>query len=253
MSPPLNTSTTPGTYSVSTVAGGLGAKSASGPVRVLVVDDDFMVADVHRRLVEREVGFVVVGVAHSGADALQLLESLKPDLVLLDIYLPDISGIDVLKHYRSSVDPSNADFLVVSAARDYPTIRSALQFGSFHFLIKPFTAEALTERLARYLAFRRHFGSSHFADQNDIDTGVQVLRASNTRLPKGLSAVTMNLVLRSLAGDGEYSASDVALACGVSRVSARRYLEYLAEVGDVELRLRYATAGRPEHLYRSRL
>ncbi len=220
------------------------------PIDVLIVDDDFMVADVHRRLVERETGFRVVGVANSGAEALRLMGELSPDLVLLDIYLPDFSGVEVLRRYRSSPG-GTADFLVVSAARDFPTIRSALQFGSFHFLIKPFTPDALSERLRRYATFHRNFGSGEEADQRDIDSGMQLLRRSADQLPKGLSAVTMSLVIKSMASGQEYTAVDIATASGVSRVSARRYLDYLAETGEVVLRLRYGT-GRPEHLYQLR-
>ncbi|MBB3038214.1 response regulator of citrate/malate metabolism [Hoyosella altamirensis] len=117
-------------------------------IRVLVVDDDFMVARVHRGMVERVPGFTVVGVAHTGTAALTMVDELAPDLVLLDVYMPDLSGIDVLRRLRSSDNP--VDVLIITAARDAETIRTALRGGVAHYIIKPFEWSTLRERLLHY-------------------------------------------------------------------------------------------------------
>ncbi|SDK13043.1 response regulator [Nonomuraea jiangxiensis] len=212
--------------------------------RVLVVDDDFMVARIHSGYVSRVPGFRVVSVAHNGADALAAVAESRPDLVLLDIYLPDMSGLDVLKAL------TGVDVLMISAARDVPTVREAMRGGAVNYLIKPFTAAALSERLRQYADTRRRLTAiGPEARQDDVDRlfGTKTIAS----MPKGLSTATCALVADTLREAGrDLSAAETAQLTGLSRVSARRYLEYLCGAGQAELRPRYGTAGRPEHRYR---
>lgn len=220
--------------------------------KVLVVDDDFMVADVHRRLVEREPGFTVVGVAHTAADALRAVTASAPDLVLLDLYLPDRSGLDVLAALRVSGAP--CDVVVITAARDLESVRAVMRLGGLHYLIKPFDSDALRAELLRVAQLRRTTASLDAAasmSQTDVDHAFAALRTPTPTLPKGLSAVTLNAVNAALAVGGDHSSVDVALAVGVSRASARRYLEHLVTIGLADLSLRYGATGRPEHRYQS--
>jgi response regulator of citrate/malate metabolism len=214
-------------------------------IRVLVVDDDFMVARIHSGYVARVPGFEVVSVAHTGAEALAAVAELRPDLVLLDIYLPDMSGLEVLKALH------DVDVLMISAARDVPTVREAMRGGAVNYLIKPFTAAALTERLRQYADTRERLTAiGPEARQDDVDRLFGLL-PSAAPMPKGLSAATCALVADTLREAGrDLSAAEAAQLTGLSRVSARRYLEYLCAVGQAELRPRYGTAGRPEHRYR---
>ncbi|WP_113702210.1 response regulator [Nonomuraea lactucae] len=214
-------------------------------IRVLVVDDDFMVARIHSGYVARVPGFEVVGTAHNGADALAAAAEHQPDIVLLDIYLPDMSGLDVLKELH------DVDVLVISAARDVPTVREAMRRGAVNYLIKPFTATALAERLQQYADTRRQLTAiGPEARQDDLDR-LFGTPSSAAALPKGLSATTCALVADTLRDAGrDLSAAEAAELAGLSRVSARRYLEYLCVAGRAELRPRYGTAGRPEHRYR---
>lgn len=217
--------------------------------RVLVVDDDFMVARVHTGFVQRVPGFVVVGAAHSGADAIAATERLAPDLVLLDIYLPDISGLEVLRRLREGATP--VDVLAITAARDADTIRTALRGGVVHYIIKPFTFDTLRDRLERYAAALQRLTATGQAGQADVDRLFGTLRPAAAALPKGLSAATAELVvavLRTSADD--LSAGECAALAGLSRVSTRRYLEHLVECGKAEVRMRYGGTGRPEHRYR---
>ncbi|GAA1753047.1 MULTISPECIES: response regulator [Streptomonospora] len=225
-------------------------------IRVLVVDDDFMVAKVNRRLVERVPGFTVVGEARTGAEALRLAEELRPDLLLLDIYLPDISGIDVLRRLRGGGSPQ-VDALMITAAREAATVRQALHGGAVHYIIKPFDAAALRERLTRYQEARRALEGPGVPGQDDVDrvfggaaAAPSGAGASGPAMPKGLTPESARLVEGELRRAGEASASECAGLTGLSRVSARRYLEYFVQAGSAEVRLRYGTAGRPERRYR---
>ncbi|GIH24316.1 transcriptional regulatory protein [Acrocarpospora phusangensis] len=217
--------------------------------KVLVVDDDFMVARIHGGYVARTPGFTVVSTAHTGRAAIAAVAEHAPDLVLLDIYLPDMSGLDVLRTIRGLARP--VDVLVITAARDIGTVRAALHGGAVNYLIKPFTAGALADRLARYADTHRRLAQlgSH-ARQEDVDR-LFGSALDSAPLPKGLSATTCALVVETLRRTGtDLSATETADLTGLSRVSARRYLEHLCATGRAELRPRYGTAGRPEHRYR---
>ncbi|MFF5937490.1 response regulator [Streptomyces sp. NPDC012508] len=217
--------------------------------KVLVVDDDFMVAKLHSRYVSTVDGFSVVGVAHSGGEALRLADRLRPDLVLLDIYLPDMDGVSVLRELRGA--GLAVDALFITAARDAGMIRSALRAGALHYLIKPFNQSALQEQLRHVASLRSRLDELDEARQEDVDQIFGTRPPGSRELPKGLAAHTADLVDGILRAhpDG-LSATECAEAGSLSRVSARRYLEYFAETGRVEITLRYGGTGRPERRYR---
>jgi response regulator of citrate/malate metabolism len=220
-------------------------------IRTLVVDDDFMAASVHRSFTERVPGFEVVGEALNGVDALHLVRRLRPDLVLLDIYLPDMSGLDVMRQLREPGMPP-VDVISITSAKDVATLRGAMQGGVIHYLVKPFSFLTFRERLESYAALKSRLDRLSEADQREIDRLYALLRAQGEgALPKGISAPTLALVVEIVRESAEdVSAAGVAKRAGISRGTARRYLEFLAESGSIDLTLRYGAAGRPEHLYR---
>lgn len=218
-------------------------------IKVLVIDDDFMVAKVHSGFVNNEPGFSVVGVAHSAKDALTAATVLSPDLVLLDIHLPDMNGLDLLQRLRD-IQP-DLDVLVISAAREMDTVRRALRGGIVHYLMKPFSREDLHERLEHYL---KTYQPLHQADQElqqaDVNRLFGLSGQNRRPLPKGCSAETMTLVEKIVKEAAQpISATETAEKLGTSRVSARRYLEYLAEENLAQVNLRYGGVGRPERRY----
>jgi response regulator of citrate/malate metabolism len=217
-------------------------------IDVLIVDDDFMVARIHQSFVERTPGFQVVGVAHNGAEALAATEQLQPDLVLLDVYLPDTSGLDLLKRLRETTP--ELDVLVISAAREVETVRRALRGGIVHYLMKPFTYDDLRERLEHYQDTYAALGrAEQEPDQADVDR-VFGLTPTDAQLPKGFSAETLRLVAEALRkSTDDLSAAETAATLGLSRVSARRYLEHLVDSNKAEVSLRYGGVGRPERRY----
>jgi response regulator of citrate/malate metabolism len=223
-------------------------------IRVLVVEDDPLLAAAHRRYVERVDGFTPVGVVHSGASALAFLGREPVDLVLLDFFLPDTSGLDVCRELRRAGHP--ADVLAVTSARDLDLVRAAVSLGVVQYVLKPFTFALFREKLESYAAYRAELERAEGGDavQQDVDRLFAALRRPSVEgLPKGLSAETYERVLDHLRRTGEdVSASDLAAAVGASRVTARRYLEHLVDQGLVDKTLRYGGAGRPEQLYRWR-
>ena len=359
--------------------------TAGAPVRVLVVDDDYRVAKIHEAYVERTPGFTVCGRAHSAAQALEAVAELRPDLVLMDVYLPDGDGLGVMRKLleapvpevpavvrgggagvgagleagfgigpdtglleapvpagqaagRSSgpgtdegagrggvglgtglgaglstglsTGPSTGfstdlgagqdgraggtaaalasasaaataaaaiasaasaaaaggstataravprpDFVVITAARDVNTVRTAMQLGAVHYLVKPFGYPAMAEKLASYRDLRRRIetldSAAADADQSAVDELFGLLRTPvlPAQPSKGHSAPTLELVRNAVRAAGDVSAAEVAERVGISRPTAQRYLSYLTRHGVVRLHLRYGTTGRPEHRY----
>jgi response regulator of citrate/malate metabolism len=225
--------------------------SDAAATRVLIVDDDFMVARVHTGFVTRTPGFEVVGSASTGADAVSLASGLAPDLILLDLYLPDRFGLDVLTDLRAA--GVGCDVIVITAAKEVDAVRGAIRLGVVDYLLKPFGYDDLRERLERYAARHRLLSGEEVRGQDDIDRALALTsRTPAAVLPKGLSPETVALVEEALASaDGSISASEAAEVVGISRVSARRYLEYFVGMGTAEVKLRYGSTGRPERRYRT--
>jgi response regulator of citrate/malate metabolism len=219
-------------------------------IRVLVVDDDFMVARVHTGFVSRIDGFEVVGTCHTGADAVAAAAELTPDLVLLDLYLPDQFGLDVLAELRTA--GRECDIMVITAAKEADAVRGALRQGVVDYVLKPFGFDDLRERLERYAAQREALTQAQVRGQEDIDRVLSRGGAGPAAaLPKGMSPQTAALVESALRdAEGNLSASETAEIVGLSRVSARRYLEHFCSIGQAEVSLRYGSAGRPERRYR---
>ena len=218
---------------------------------VLVVDDDFMVAEIHRRFVEQVDGFRAVGVARTGTEALSAARELRPQLILLDVYLPDMTGLEVLQRLRSEGD--RVGVIMITAARELDTVKGALDGGAADYLIKPFEFPQLKAKLEAFATRADALETSGGVDQSLIDSlfgGHAAASPQQEVLPKGLGAETGRLVLDAVRDAGEVSAAECADLVGISRVSARRYLEHYLSTGALELRLQYGV-GRPERRYRS--
>ena len=220
-------------------------------IRTLVVDDDPMAVLVHRQFTERVAGFEVVGEATTGRQAVELAEQLRPDLMLLDMYLPDLGGLEVLRRVRSA-GARETDVIATTSAKDVDVLRAAMRLGVVHYVVKPFTFRTLMERLETYAAARAQMAGMRHLGQRDIDRLYGLLRITGeSSLPKGISAPTLELVAELLRDSpGGTSAAALAEEAGFSLGVARRYLKFLADSGSVQLTLRYGAAGRPEHLYR---
>jgi response regulator of citrate/malate metabolism len=223
-------------------------------IRTLVVEDDPLTAEAHAAYVGKVLGFELVGITSTLGEALELIraaDSTAPiDLVLLDLNLPDGRGIDLARRLRT-VDLA-VDIIAITAVRDIEVVRTAISVGIVHYLIKPFSFPTFAAKLGTYLEYRRRLGeSSSSATQWEVDRMIGSLRSPVTLpIPKGLADTTLEMVLVYVrAVGGARSAAEVAEPLRLSRVTARRYLEHLAETGQVTRSPRYGTPGRPELEY----
>ncbi|OON82888.1 response regulator [Streptomyces tsukubensis] len=217
--------------------------TARPPLSVLVVDDDFRVAELHASLVRAVTGFTVTATAGSFREALSTAADSPVDLALVDLYLPDGSGTDLLRRLEG-------DAFVLSAATEGATVRRAMSAGALAYLVKPFPPELLAEKLRGYARFRQLTDTDH-VDQDAVESAYGALRgpARSRRAPVGTP--TGDLVLSAVKNSpAPMSAGEVGALLGVSRATAQRYLAGLVTSGLLRMRLRYGTTGRPEQEYR---
>ncbi|WP_163553398.1 response regulator [Candidatus Frankia alpina] len=222
------------------------------PINTLIVEDDAAFAAALRGYVESVPGFVVSGVARSDRQALSPAPRGRLDLILLDFFLSDMSGLDVCRALRAR--GSTLDIIAVSRVRDPAMVQAAMSYGVLQYVVKPFTATVFQHCLERYSAFRRQItaGPAGPVGQRDVDPVLSRLQpdGSGMTLPKRLSAATLDAVVDHLRGAVRpLSAYEVAGGLGLSRVTARRYLEWLAEQRLVTRSMNYGHTGRPRHLY----
>jgi len=218
------------------------------PIRVLVVEDDPVAADAHVLYVGRVPGFAAVGKAHTGAEARRMLDRMPVDLLLLDLHLPDVHGLQLARTLRAA--GYHADVIAVTSARDLAMVREGVSLGVVQYVLKPFTFPTLRDRLVRYAEFRGTAGEA--SGQDEVDRALATLRAPGpSALPKGLSAPTLSRVREALRGAEEgLTAAGVGESVGISRITARRYLEHLVETGRAGRSPLYGQVGRPELVYR---
>ena len=218
-------------------------------IDVLVVDDDTRVARVNAAYVAKVPGFRVAATAHSAAEALDRIEDRHVDLVLLDHYLPDRTGLALAQTVRER--GHQIDVIMVTAARDVGTVQAAMRHGALQYLVKPFSFAGLRGKLEAYATLRRTLDGGGEAEQAEVDRIFGALSAGPApELPKGHSPTTAELVRRAMmTAEGPLSAQELADATGLSRQTAQRYLKLLERTGRVRLSLKYGDTGRPEHRY----
>ncbi|KQY98502.1 hypothetical protein ASD19_06585 [Microbacterium sp. Root53] len=224
-------------------------------IRVLVVEDDPRTAAAHGEYVGRIEGFELAGIAHTASAARRELRDAvargeRIHLLLLDLNLPDGHGLTLCRELRAS--GLVVDVIAVTAVRELDAVRQAVAVGVVQYLIKPFVFEVFAQKLAAYRAFSdRMTAPVSTLSQREVDGAFAALRTSNAPgLPKGLSEETLDAVSELLAASEQArSASEVAEALGLSRVTARRYLEHLADRGVAVRAPRHGSRGRPELEY----
>jgi two-component system response regulator DctR len=225
-------------------------------IRVVVIEDDPMVQEINKNFIERVPFFRVVGMAANGAEGVSLVSRLQPDLVVMDVFMPVLDGVQTLTQMRAADEA--VDVIVITAAKDKPTIQNMLRYGAMDYIIKPFQFERIQQSLENYRNFRNQLNQAEIASQQEVDQLLFSKAAgpgkrrelSKEALPKGLHAVTLDQIVRQLAVQTEpLSAEDVAERVGIARVTARRYLDYLVKTGRVQLDVTYGGIGRPTNRY----
>ncbi|MFD2371478.1 response regulator [Brevibacillus sp. GCM10020057] len=223
-------------------------------VEVLIVEDDLRIVDINRRFVSKVDGFEVIATATNGAEAKELLAVTHPHLVLLDVYLPDMLGIDLVWHIRQHY--RDVDIIMITAAKEMDIVQESLRGGVFDYIVKPLVFERFRERLENY---REHLLQTKAAREIDQDLIDRILTRSRipgkpkeTAMPKGIDLLTLEKVLEAMrrTGNKGVSAEEIGKEIGTSRTTARRYLEYLVQEKKARPELIYGTVGRPERKYR---
>ncbi|SFB21687.1 two-component system, CitB family, response regulator CitT [Lentibacillus halodurans] len=222
-------------------------------IRVAIAEDDFRVAGIHEKFLSQIDDLQVVGKAMNGKDTLKLLNETEVDLLLLDIYMPDILGTDLLPEIRSSY-PS-MDIIVITAATDVEMVKNSLGYGVFDFIIKPLKMERFLETMKKYKHKKDLLDAYPEVRQEEVD---QILmskshhsrQSSNHELPKGVDPLTLEKVKDIIRAENSgVTAEETGEKMGASRTTARRYLEYLTSTGEVKAELEYGIVGRPERIY----
>jgi two-component system response regulator DctR len=219
-------------------------------IKVLIVEDDPMVAHINKKYTETVKGFTVIGVAKTGKDALNFLEQNTVDLIVLDLYLPQISGLEALDALRR--EGQEVDVIVITAADDSKTVAKVLRYGVIAYIEKPFQFERYQSVLEAYRDFFQKTNQKQRLNQEDIDC-LSVVRkeAVSEEMPKNFSSSTLGTLVRYLVSQNQFlSAQEVALGVDISRGTVRRYLEYLVEQGLASKIMDYKSVGRPVHRFK---
>ncbi|RDU38284.1 two-component system response regulator [Neobacillus piezotolerans] len=225
-------------------------------IEVLIVEDDLRVAEIQTKFIEQVGGFTTVGIAASYEEAKSYIDIMEPDLVLLDVYFPDMDGMDLLRELKQR--KKKIDIIMITATKEFDRVQEAVTIGVFDFIIKPVIFERFKQALVRYrdYYFQLHNLGRQYSSvtQHQVDMLLRkeagILVAEKTHLPKGIDPLTLEKVLDVLAkADSGLTAELVAVEIGVSRTTGRRYLEYLVSEEKVDADLSYGTVGRPERVY----
>ncbi|SFX41968.1 two-component system, CitB family, response regulator [Thermoactinomyces sp. DSM 45891] len=224
-------------------------------IEVLIIEDDRRVAEINRRFLEKMKGFKLIAIACSGEEAKEYLEVMKPQLVLLDVYLPDISGSDLVWYIRKTY--KDIDIIMMTATGETETVQEALRGGVFDYLVKPITLDRFRQSLDKYKERIQFIHSMKVMGQDEVDylihRGVreEIGGIHTMSLPKGIDPTTLEKVERVVLGNGDsgLTAEQVGRKLGASRTTARRYLEYLVSTERLRADLAYGTIGRPERRY----
>jgi len=224
------------------------------PIRTIIAEDDPRIAEIQHRFVEKLDAFEAIGLAHSLEDCREMIDILEPDLVLLDIHFPDGNGLDFLKSLRDG--NRNIDVILVTAARDVESLKNAMHGGVFDYIVKPLEFSRMRDSLSRYRDHFEHLNALDTIEQSDIDGLLPRAKNDSTGnpsinlLPKGIDALTLNKVRELIQSiPGPQGAEIVGQKIGVSRTTARRYLEYLVSTNELVVDVSYGCVGRPERNY----
>ncbi|MCG5102176.1 response regulator [Oceanobacillus alkalisoli] len=217
-------------------------------INVVIVEDDPMVMEVNKGFLEEIASFSLIGSAVKGKDAIELIENLRPDLVLLDVYLPDITGIEVLYNLREKQLP--VDVIMITAAKDTNTVQKIFRYGAIDYLVKPFHFERFQQALTNYAKMWKKFSHYQEVTQADIDMWSTQKEIEKDILPKGLSEVTLKQVMLAVSEQIEpVTAEQLAVNLGMARVTVRRYLDYLEKSKQINMQVEYGKVGRPSNYY----
>ncbi|PLX68955.1 MAG: two-component system response regulator [Denitrovibrio sp.] len=221
-------------------------------ITVLIVEDDIKISEIHKMFVQKVEGFSLCGIANSISDAEKMIDILQPDLLLLDLYFPEGSGMELLREIRAS--SKSLDVILITAAQEMKALQDALHGGVYDYIVKPVIFERFEESLLQYKSHQQKIINSDSFDQKDIDGYFRSQKSTvdyADNIPKGIDPITLKKLKKRLkeAELNGMSAEEVGELVGTSRSTARRYLEYLISIDYLYADQVYGTVGRPERKY----
>ena len=223
-------------------------------IRTIIAEDDPRIAEIQHRFLEKLDDFEAIGLAHNLEDCREMIDILEPDLVLLDIHFPDGNGLEFLKSLRD--ENRNIDVILVTAARDVESVKSAMHGGVFDYIVKPLEFSRMRDSLSRYRDHIERLNALDTVEQSDIDGLLPRAKSATSAkpavnvLPKGIDALTLNKVRELFQSVSESQGAElVGQNIGISRTTARRYLEYLVSTDELVVDVTYGGVGRPERHY----
>ena len=219
--------------------------------KVLIVEDDPMVAMINEQYIKRNKNFELVGKCSNGSSALDFLDNNDVDLLILDVYMPKMDGFETLRRVRNK--KITVDAIMVTAANDRASLEEALHLGIVDYLVKPFTFDRFQMALEKYISQNNALRDFETLNQKNIDHIIDNTRKKSDDLyPKGIQEKTVDLIMEYLkANEGRwFTGDDIAEKVGLTGVTVRRYMNYLAESGRVTGEMNYETGGRPCMKYR---
>lgn len=223
-------------------------------IRTIIAEDDPRIAEIQHRFLEKLEAFEAIGLALNLEDCREMINILEPDLILLDIHFPDGNGLEFLKTLRD--ENRNIDVILVTAARDVESVKSAMHGGVFDYIVKPLEFSRMRDSLSRYQDHFERLNALDTVEQSDIDgllpraVSDSAAKPAVNLLPKGIDTLTLNKVrdLFQSVTDSQ-GAELVGQNIGISRTTARRYLEYLVSTNELVVDVTYGGVGRPERHY----
>jgi len=218
-------------------------------INVLIVEDDPMVAELNKKYLQMIPGFKLVGQVKDGEAALHFIHDNSVSLILLDMFMPKLDGLKLLQHIRISYP--NIDIVMVTAACDSDNIQSALRLGVIDYIVKPFTFKRFRTALITYQERVRLLSSSEILDQKQLDHRLFAKNFEKSdQLPKGIEADTLKNIRNMLVNyTSDFAMSDLVSSSTLSRISLKKYIDYLEELGELESYLTHLSVGRPVRIY----
>ncbi len=218
------------------------------------MEDELLLAEMHGEYIKTYPACDKVWLAGNLAEARKMIEYMKPDLILLDNYLPDGKGIDLV--HELIQERNNADIVFTTAASDMETVSEAIRLGVFDYLVKPIAYERLGQTLDRYIQRKSVLQANSKTNQSKIDDmfNTYARGESKEELPTGIDIITLEKILALFAdSEAEYTAESIAETIKLSRTTARRYLEYCLAKNKIEAEIEYGKVGRPQRVYRRKM
>ena len=218
--------------------------------KVLIVEDDPMVAMINEQYVCKNNNFTVAASCRNGQEALDYLSKNSVDLVVLDVFMPLMGGVETLKKIREQ--KISTEVIMVTAANDTATLEETMHLGVLDYLIKPFAFDRFQISLEKFAAKYPALHETKVLDQSNIDSIIQNnSKPVEKELPKGIQKKTLELILNFFnQNPGWQSGDTIAEKTGLSSVTIRHYMSYMAGDGQIAETINYETGGRPSSLYK---